>query len=369
MPAPTSLPIDAVADQVDGVELPDPVVLAPSLHAVLARVADPRKRRGVHRLVVVTATAVCAVAAGAQSFLAVAEWVADLRVDVAAALAVAWTTPTSLARLALTDAERAGDYTRIQPAGLLQAPAFAPFLRGIEPYGGLVAAVREVVADPAAVLEFSYDWRLPVTHNAALLHTAAAEHLAAWQTHPRYEDLLRALPDTRPARLVLIAHSMGGLLIRALAPGLDIRATITLGTPFDGAAKAALILNSGRGAPVPLPRTTLRDLAATLPGLHELLPTYRCLDDLDHRNGDCHDGEPRRLTPSDVAALGGPEPGRRGGGHAHRHGRQLAARALRHDRHEAAHPGHADPARRRRRRPPPTPSGSAAACSTATPTA
>jgi predicted transposase YbfD/YdcC len=89
VPAPTSLSIPAVAEQLGRVELPDPVVLAPSLRTVLAGVVDPRKRRGVrHRLVVVLTAAVCAVAAGARSFVAVAEWVADLPIDVAAALGV-----------------------------------------------------------------------------------------------------------------------------------------------------------------------------------------------------------------------------------------------------------------------------------------
>jgi predicted transposase YbfD/YdcC len=83
------LSIDAVADQVGGACLPDPVVLAPSLRTVLAGVVDPRKRRGVrHGLVVVLTAAVCAVAAGARSFVAVAEWVADLPTEVATALGV-----------------------------------------------------------------------------------------------------------------------------------------------------------------------------------------------------------------------------------------------------------------------------------------
>ncbi len=89
MPAPASLSIAAVADQVGAVELPDPVALAPRLADALIEVADPRKRRGVrHGLVVVLTAAVCAVAAGARSFVAVAEWVADLPVDVAAVLGV-----------------------------------------------------------------------------------------------------------------------------------------------------------------------------------------------------------------------------------------------------------------------------------------
>ena len=46
--------------------------------AVLARIADPRKRRGVrHRLGAVVGLAVCAVLAGARSFVVIAEWAAD----------------------------------------------------------------------------------------------------------------------------------------------------------------------------------------------------------------------------------------------------------------------------------------------------
>ena len=50
----------------------------PGLLAVLARVADPRHRRGVrHRLTGILGLALCAVVAGARSFTAVAEWAAD----------------------------------------------------------------------------------------------------------------------------------------------------------------------------------------------------------------------------------------------------------------------------------------------------
>jgi predicted transposase YbfD/YdcC len=48
------------------------------LLSVLAGVGDPRKPRGVrHRLGVILAVAVCAVLAGARSFVAIAEWAAD----------------------------------------------------------------------------------------------------------------------------------------------------------------------------------------------------------------------------------------------------------------------------------------------------
>jgi hypothetical protein len=41
------LSIAAVTERVGGVELPDPVALAPNLREVLAGVVDPRKRRGI----------------------------------------------------------------------------------------------------------------------------------------------------------------------------------------------------------------------------------------------------------------------------------------------------------------------------------
>ncbi len=48
------------------------------LLSVLARVPDPRKPRGVrHRLAAVLGLAVCAVLAGARSYVAIAEWAAD----------------------------------------------------------------------------------------------------------------------------------------------------------------------------------------------------------------------------------------------------------------------------------------------------
>jgi Lecithin:cholesterol acyltransferase len=214
----------------------------------------------------------------------------------------AWTRGHTLNALCLSDEERQGRYGRITATGLLRFPGWAPVLAGVEPYTDLVNGIHAVVADPAAVLEFAYDWRLPVEYNAALLATAANRHLAEWRTDDRHKRARGRRPDGRPAQLVLVAHSMGGLLVRAMA-GLsgamdDVRTVVTLGTPFMGAANAALILNSGLGAPVPLPRRRLRRLAATLPGVHDLLPTYRCID-----TGD----DVLRLSPSEVNRLGGNE--------------------------------------------------------------
>jgi predicted transposase YbfD/YdcC len=87
VPASASLSLAAVVDHVGGMELPDPVVLAPDLRDVLGSVVDPRKRRGVrHSLGVVLTVVVCAVVAGARSFVAIAEWVADLPDELAQTL-------------------------------------------------------------------------------------------------------------------------------------------------------------------------------------------------------------------------------------------------------------------------------------------
>jgi DDE_Tnp_1-associated len=87
VPASASLSLAAVVDHVGGMEGADPVVLAPDLRDVLGSVVDPRKRRGVrHSLGVVLTVVVCAVVAGARSFVAIAEWVADLPDELAQTL-------------------------------------------------------------------------------------------------------------------------------------------------------------------------------------------------------------------------------------------------------------------------------------------
>jgi len=210
----------------------------------------------------------------------------------------AWTSGHALAQLRLTDEERAGRYGRLRPGGLLSFPAFAPLLRGFEPYTALVAALRQASVHPSAVAPFPYDWRLPVAYNAGLLAEAAHRHLDAWQAHPACMAARRTSADQAPARLVIVAHSMGGLLARQLSliPGwaCDVRATVTFGTPFSGAPKAALMLASGRGA-AGLPQRRVRELATTLPGVYDLLPTYRCVDT---------GNDARALTASDITAIG-----------------------------------------------------------------
>jgi predicted transposase YbfD/YdcC len=65
------------------------------LLALLARVTDPRCRRGVrYRLAVILGLAVCAVLAGARSFTAIAEWAADTDEQTLAGLGVSGRVPS-----------------------------------------------------------------------------------------------------------------------------------------------------------------------------------------------------------------------------------------------------------------------------------
>ncbi|MFL6125736.1 lipase/acyltransferase domain-containing protein [Actinophytocola sp.] len=194
----------------------------------------------------------------------------------------------ALTPLAVTDEERDGHGTRVVPRRL-EFTAFSAVLGGISPYGPLLRTVRTAVIRPDAVLEFPYDWRLPVAHNARLLAEKIDMHLGWWRAESGNPD----------ARVVLVAHSMGGLLCRHLhtIPGATdhVRDILTLGTPFGGTATVAAVLGSGVGGRIPLPAQRLRRVAVTMPGLYDLLPTYRSVLD---------GTQVRHLTAGDLASLG-----------------------------------------------------------------
>jgi DDE_Tnp_1-associated/Transposase DDE domain len=92
VPALSSSPICPALEQLQDLAAGDRAVLAgqcPGLARYLARVPDPRDPRGVrHTLTSLLLAAVAAVLAGARSFTAVGEWVADAPPQVLASLGV-----------------------------------------------------------------------------------------------------------------------------------------------------------------------------------------------------------------------------------------------------------------------------------------
>ncbi|MFD5617711.1 hypothetical protein [Streptomyces yangpuensis] len=191
--------------------------------------------------------------------------------------------------------------TRIRATALLAKPWWLPVFEGLDPYSDLHKTLTGVVLAPDAVASFPYDWRLAVSYNGALLARAARAHLTRWRERVAAVPEWRTAGERRP-RLLFAAHSMGGLVVRAALeqdPELaaDTRAVVTVGTPFLGSAKSVLAFNlvNSQAKPTWVQRR-LQAVSATLPGLHDLLPGYRCLD---------LGPDVERLTPGDVARFGG----------------------------------------------------------------
>ena len=216
----------------------------------------------------------------------------------AAGYAFRWRDRSLMSALAVTDDERSGKVGRVVATDLIGVAHMGSVFGGLEPYGPLVRGLQRLV-HPAAVLEFAYDWRLSVQFTAPLLAEEMHRHLEAWRGHSQQERARRLDPDGSPARLVLVAHSMGGLLVQAMA-GIrgafdEVRTVVTMGTPFYGSVLALQLLATGTGAPLPFAPARLRKVARTMPGVHDLLPSYHCTIEGDRV---------RKLRPSDVASIG-----------------------------------------------------------------
>jgi pimeloyl-ACP methyl ester carboxylesterase len=220
------------------------------------------------------------------------------------ALGRAWATG-QMDGLIVTDEERAG-CPRLRPSRLLRVPAFLPGLHGLEPYTAMLNRLsNEIAIDPRAVGEFPYDWRLSVEYNGKLLAGRCDEHLANW----RAVVASAGYADPADVRIVLVAHSMGGLVARYATEVAEarplVRRIVTLGTPYFGAVKAVQMLATGEGAPVP--HRAARSLAVTCPGVYDLLPRYKCVTE-PVETTDPAAVQPRLLTPDDVAAVGASRP-------------------------------------------------------------
>ena len=117
--------------------------------------------------------------------------------------------------------------------------------------------------------ELAYDWRLDNRVAAGELRDA----IGRWLSTRR-----QSKPD---AKVVLIAHSMGGLVARyyleVLGGWKDTRALVTFGTPHRGSMNALDFLVNGFRKAFGL--VDLTDLVRSLPSVYQLLPIYRCVDD------------------------------------------------------------------------------------------
>ncbi len=186
------------------------------------------------------------------------------------------------------------DWTRplgdgVETPKLLSDLHLLPGLWKIDGYSQMIARIErrfEVVRGENLIL-FPYDWRRDIRAAATRLQSESHEWLTAQ----------RSRGATEP-KLILVAHSMGGLVSRyfleVLGGWRDTRMLVTFGTPYTGSLKAVgSLVNGFRIGPVEL--DSLSRFIRSCTSVYQLLPTYRCIDP--------GDGEPRRVGELDLPGL------------------------------------------------------------------
>lgn len=158
---------------------------------------------------------------------------------------------------------------RLVPDGVLEFIRIVPGLYGYDVYGDALEFLRDVSSSHAEVVPFDYDWRQDL-HRTVL----------------RLDGVVRELRARGAGRIVLVGHSMGGLVAAyyarygAASPdvAVDLPGTVTtvdavamLGVPFHGAMTAFRNLQTGTSlgpAKTPLAQESL----ATFPAMYHLVP-------------------------------------------------------------------------------------------------
>lgn len=148
-----------------------------------------------------------------------------------------------------------------------------PGLWKIDGYSKLSAYVqRQFAVTPGRnFFTFPYDWRRDNRVAARRLKEQADRWLWQWR---------RESPD---AKLILVGHSMGGLVARYFLECLDgwrdTRRLVTFGTPYRGSLNALNFLVHGMQKRLgPVPVLDLSRLLRSFPSIYQLLPIYPCLD-------------------------------------------------------------------------------------------
>jgi len=121
---------------------------------------------------------------------------------------------------------------------------------------------------PANFFLFPYDWRRDNRVNAKILQKYLPQRLRQWREHTGLGQ---------EAKVILLAHSMGGLVSRYYLEVLegwhDCRALFTFGTPFRGSPNAINFLCNGFRKYL----LDLTDVMRSFPSVYQLLPNYEVL--------------------------------------------------------------------------------------------
>jgi pimeloyl-ACP methyl ester carboxylesterase len=130
---------------------------------------------------------------------------------------------------------------------------------------------RQLNLQPGQYIEFPYDWRRDIRISAAELERQSNDWLRSWRERSGNDD----------AKLILIGHSMGGLVSRYFLEGLDgwrrTRALITFGTPFRGSLNALdTLVNGIRKGPRGV--LDMTDTVRSFTPVYQFLPIYPAYD-------------------------------------------------------------------------------------------
>jgi hypothetical protein len=131
-----------------------------------------------------------------------------------------------------------------------------------------VIAASFDVRDGENFFKFPYDWRRDNRVAARKLANSTKAWLKAWRESSGNPD----------AKLILVAHSMGGLVSRYFLECLegwkDTKALITFGTPYRGSLNAVDMLANGlKKGPFDLSK-----VAREFTAIYQLLPIFECYD-------------------------------------------------------------------------------------------
>lgn len=122
---------------------------------------------------------------------------------------------------------------------------------------------------PSNFLEVPYDWRQDNRVTAQALQSLINQRLPQWREYSGATD----------AKVILLAHSMGGLVARYYLEVLEgwpeCRALITFGTPFRGSVNALNFLSNGYKKLF----ADLTTIMRSFPSVYQLLPIYKLIED------------------------------------------------------------------------------------------
>ena len=190
-----------------------------------------------------------------------------------------WNTLTSmggwLQNLKLEDPEADDGVTATK---LLDDVTILPGLVKIDGYGGITRMIKgefEVVLgsigspQPANYYEFPYDWRRDNRITARALERFVGDKLRIWREATNNPD----------AKVILLAHSMGGLVSRyyceVLGGWTQCRALVTFGTPHRGSPNSLDFLVNGYKKLF----VDLTEPLRSMPSAYQLLPIYPLVSD------------------------------------------------------------------------------------------